>query len=153
MSEIDLSLPVDSPDLPVHEGIVRTPKQFSEGLTLDLTDDEIKRALQIIIPLSHRYRSKFASKLRHTNFTVEQAMKLVDEMEDELVTRLAESMSLIATVDASPVFEGQPPIIDLVGALPDHYSAKHGFDHEKKGFEVKRAKDLNQDFLGSDRLE
>lgn len=153
MTEIDYDLPIDSPALAVDEGKVWTPKQFSDGLTLDLTDDEIKRAFEIIITVCRKWRAQFAAKLRHGNFSVEEAMRLLDNMEDELVTRLAESMDLIATVDAAPVFEGQPPIVDLVGALPSHYSANYGFDHERKSWEVKRAKDLGQDFLGSDHLE
>lgn len=153
MSEFDSQLPVDSPEMKVDEGKVWTPKQFSDGLTMELTDDEIKQSYAIIVDVSRKWRRTFASKLRHGNFTVEQAMKLVDQMEDELVTRLAEDLDIIATVDAAPVFEGQPPVIELVGALPSHSSAKFGLDHEKKSWEVKRAKDLGQDFLGSDKLD
>lgn len=152
MSEMDFELPVDSPALGVDEGKVFTPKQFSDGLTLDLTDDEIKRAFEIIVSVSRRHRAKFITKVQHPGFNVEKAMKMIDEFEDELITRLAESMDLIATVDASPVFSGEPPVVDIVGALDSHYTAKYGLDHEKKEWEVKRATQQGQDFLGSDRL-
>jgi hypothetical protein len=152
MSEMDFELPVDSPALGVDEGKVFTPKQFSDGLTLDLTDDEIKRCFEIIVRVSRRWRAKFITKVQHPDFNVEKAMKMIDDFEDELVTTLAESMDLIATVDASPVFSGEPPIVDVVGALDSHYSAKFGMDHERKEYEVKRAKSQNEDFLGSSRL-
>jgi hypothetical protein len=143
---------VNSPTLPVDAGIVTTPQQFSDGLTLDLTDDEITRALQITLPIKCKWQNRFRSKLRHQNFTVEEAMKLADQFEDELVTELATKLDLIATVDVAPVFEGQSPVIEFVGCLPSHSSAKHGVDHERKGHEVKKAKERNQVFLGIDKL-
>lgn len=146
--------PVTSPTLPTNEGFVYTPKQFSDALTLDLTDGEIQRAIQIITSVARKWRSIFAYRLGpHSSFTIDQAMKLVDNFEDEVKTQLAEELDLLATVDVTPVFEGQPPVVELLGALPGHSSAKYGLDHEKKEWEVKKAKTLGQDFLGSDRLE
>lgn len=153
MQDVDLTLPVDSPSLPVDKGIVKSPKAFSDGLTLDLTDDEITQALQITLRVKTKWQDIFRSRLRHSNFTVEQAMRLCDQFEDELVTRLAESLDIIATVDASPVFEGEPPIVDFIGALDSHYSAKYGADHEKKTYEVRKAERLGQAFLGVDKLQ
>jgi hypothetical protein len=147
-----MQLPVDSPEIPVDEGKVFTPKQFSDGLTMDLTDDEIQKSLKIILETKVKWEGIFRAKIGHGGINVEQAMKLIDQFEDELITRLADSLSLIATVDASPVFEGQPPIIDLVGALPSHYSAKYGADHEKKRSEVVAAKAKGQAFLGIDKI-
>jgi L-rhamnose isomerase len=152
MSEMNFELPVDSPDLDVNEGKVWSPKQFSDGLTLDLTDDEIKRMFEIVVTVSRKWRAVFITKVQHPGFNVEKAMKLIDDFEDELITRLAESMDLIATVDASPVFSGEPPVVDIVGALDSHYSAKFGMDHERKEWEVKRAAQQGTAFLGSDRL-
>lgn len=147
-------LPIDSPTLPTNDGIVRTAKEFSDGLTLDLTDDEITKALRITLPIKAKYQEMFRSRLRHNNFTVEEAMRLVDQFEDELVYELATQMDLIATVDVSPVFnDGSPPVIEFVGALGSHSSAKYGLDHEKKEWEVKQAKERKQDFLGIDKLD
>lgn len=141
-------LPVTSPELPVQTGIAVTRKAFSDGLTLDLTDSEISQALRITLPIKQKWGEVFRSKLRHGNFTVEQAMKLIDQFEDELVTTLAEKLSLIANVDASPVFEGEPLIIDFIGALDSHYSAAYGADHEKKAWEVRKANERGEAFLG-----
>lgn len=145
-------LPVNSPTLPVNQGIVHSPKAFSDGLTLDLTDEEITRFLQITLPIRQRWSSTFRSKLRHNNFTVEEAFKLLDEFEDELVYELATKMDLLVSVNVEPVLEGEPPIIDILGALPSHSSAQYGLDHEKKSWEVKRAKERGEDFLGVTRL-
>lgn len=144
---------ITSPNMGVNDGIVTSAKSFSDNLTLELTDSEIKRAFEIIMDVKNRWQGTFRSKLRHANFTVEDAMKLVDDMEGELVDRLANELQLIATVDAAPVFHGEPPIIELVGALPGHSVAKYGLDHEKKEWEVKRSKDQGEDFLGSKNLD
>lgn len=154
MSDINYDLPVDSPNMPVSTGIVRTAKAFSDGLTMDLTDDEIQRALKITLPIKNKWQNIFRSKLRHANFTLEQAMKMVDQFEDELIYELATKLDLIATVDVSPVFEGQPPIIEFVGCLASHSSAKYGMDHEKKEWEVKKAAfTTGEAFLGESKLD
>lgn len=146
--------PVTSPTLPANEGIVHTPKQFSDALTLDLTDEEITRAFAITTSVSRKWRQIFAYRLGpHSTFTLDQAMKLVDNFEDELKTQLAEKLDILAQVDVTPVIEGQPPVVEILGALPSHSSTKYGLDHEKKTWEVKKAKALGQDFLGSDKLE
>jgi hypothetical protein len=153
MDEFDYSLPVTSPELPVRDtGIVSTIKEFSDGLTLELTDDEIQRAMRIILPLKARYRNRFASALGDPFFTVEKAMKMVDEMENELVDRMANELQAIATVDVSPLFEGEEMVIEFVGILPSHSAAQYGLDHEKKKWEVEKAKTLNQPFLGADKI-
>lgn len=154
MTEYTPDNPITSPTLPTNEGIVHTPKQFSDSLTLDLTDDEIARAMQITLPIKAKYERIFRYRISpHGGFTVEQAMKLLDQFEDELKTKLAEELDLLVSVDVAPVFEGQPPVIEFLGALPSHYSAKHGADHERKAWEVRRAKERGEDFLGSGNLE
>jgi hypothetical protein len=148
-----VALSTTSPDLPTNSGIVTSTKDFSNGLTLDLPDSEITQALQIVLPIKKKWQQRFRYKFGHASFGIEEAMKLVDQMEDEIVTTLAERLHLIATVDASPVFEGEPLIIEFVGALDSHASAKYGQDHEKKAWEVKRALQTGEDFLGQHSLD
>lgn len=146
--------PVTSPTLPTNEGIVTTAKEFSDALTLDLTDDEIARALRVTIPIKEKWQLKFRSALRHNNFTISEAMKMVDDFESELKTELAEKCDLLVSVDVSDVFDhGGPPVITFEGALPSHSSAKYGFDHDRKEWEVKKAKDKDQAFLGVDKID
>lgn len=141
-----------SPTLPADDGIVRSPKEFSDNLTLDLTDDEIQRAMSAVLEVRAKYSRIFRSKFGpHGNFTVEGAMIALDEFEKELKDRLAQQ-DLLVSVDVEPVLFGEPPIITLEGALPTHVSAKYGLDHERKSYEVRKAKDLGQDFLGIDKL-
>lgn len=144
---------VNSPTLPTDDGIVRNPKEFSDALTLELTDEEITRALKTTLPIRLKWQRKFRSAVRHQNFTVDEAMKLLDQFETELVYELATMCHIMATVDVTPVFEGQPPVIEFMGSMSSHPSAKYGLDHERKEFEVKRAKDTKQDFLGIKTLE
>jgi hypothetical protein len=156
----DLSKIPTSPTMPTDPGIVHSAKAFSDGLTLDLTDDEITRALRIILEIRRKYsaifRRKFAPHMAGAETTVarkaEEAMDLIGQFEDELRTTLAEKMDLLVSVDGEPVLFGEPPIISLDGALSSHSSAKYGLDHEKKEWEVKGAKELGQDFLGVTKL-
>jgi hypothetical protein len=144
-------LPVTSPTLPVDEGIVRSPKHFSDVLTLDLEDEEIQRAYAAITRLRHKYQERFRARFGHAAFSVDEAMQMIDQMEDEVVDRLAE-MDILAAVDCSPIFEGKPLTIELLGALPSHKSARYGLDHERKEWEVKKSQELGLPFLGADRL-
>lgn len=142
-----------SPTMPTDPGIVRTPKQFSDSLTLDLTDEEIAKAMQITLAVRRKWSAIFRSKFGpNEQFSADAAFKLLGQFEDEIKTRLAEEMDLLASVDVEPVLFGQPPVITFEGALGSHSSAKYGLDHEKKEWEVKRAKARGDDFLGIETI-
>ncbi len=137
-----------SPQLPVDPGIVTTQKQFSDNLTMDLNDDEIKRALAMLIPIREKWQERFRAKAFSPAFGVEQAMQLVDEFEDELKTELMDKMGLITAVDVTPLFDGEPMVIEFTGVIDTHPAQQYGFDHEKKGWEVKKATERGEDYLG-----
>ena len=138
-----------SPTLPVDDGIVSSAKQFSDALTQELNDDEIKRAFEMIVRISEKYHEKFARQFGpHAIFTPEEALEALDKFEEELKYELATKLHVYATVDATPVFEGEPPIVELAGALPSHPIAKQGFDHEKKTWEVQHATERGEDYYG-----
>jgi hypothetical protein len=140
---------VNSPQLPVDDGIVSSAKEFSDVLTQELTDDEIKSAFELTVRISHKWHEKFVSRFGpHSLFTPEEALEALDEFEEELKYELATKLHVFATVDATPIFEGEPPIVEFAGALPSHTIAKHGFDHEHKKFEVERATNRGEAFLG-----
>lgn len=141
--------PVTSPKLPVDDGIVSSAKEFSDVLTQELTDDEIKSAFELTVKISHKWHEKFVSRFGpHSLFTPEEALEALDEFEEELKYELATRLHVFATVDATPVFEGQPPIVEFAGALPSHAIAKQGFDHEKKTWEVQHATERGEDYYG-----
>lgn len=136
-----------SPQLPVNDGVVHSAKEFSDGLTQDLTDSEIKTAFELTVRIANKWHEKFARRFGpHSIFTPEQALEALDEFEEELKYELATKLHVYATVDATPVFEGKPPIVEFAGALPSHQIAKYGMDHEKKTFEVKRATAREEDY-------
>lgn len=140
---------VTSPQLPVDDGIVGSAKEFSDVLTQELTDDEIKAAFELTVRISHKWHEKFVSRFGpHSLFTPEEALEALDEFEEELKYELATRLHVFATVDPTPIFEGQPPIVEFAGALPSHAIAKHGFDHEKKTWEVQHATERGEDFYG-----
>lgn len=138
----------NSPDLPVDDGIVTTQRDFSNALTMDLTDDEIKKAMEITLRIKEKWERKFKAKAGQVGFGPEEALELIDQMEEELKYELATKLDIYATMDATPIFEGKPPIIEFAGALPSHSVAKQGFDHERKAWEVKKTKETKEDYLG-----
>lgn len=149
---------ITSPTMPTDDGVVGSLKQFSDTLTLDLTDDEIQRAMKIVLPIISKWQGIFRAKIDPSNVTtykdLEDIMKDVDNFEDEVKTTFMEKMDLLVTVDVMPVLEGTGyPTIVFEGAIGSHSSAQYGLDHEKKGYEVKKAKDLKQPFLGADKLQ
>lgn len=138
-----------SPTLPVDEGIVTSAKQFSDALTQELNDDEIKRAFELTVRITNKWQEKFRRQFGpHAPFTVEDAMEALDKFEEELKYELATKLDVYATVDVTPIFEGEPPIVEFSGALPSHSIAKHGFDHEKKTWEVQHATARDEDYYG-----
>lgn len=149
---------ITSPTMPVGDAPIQNLKQFSDTLTLDLTDDEIQRAMKTVLPIISKWQNVFRSKIDPSNVLsyrqVEEIMKDVDKFEDEVKTTFMEKMDLLVSVDVMPVLEGTGyPTIVFEGAMDTHSSAKYGLDHERKSYEVRKAKDLNQTFLGSDKLE
>lgn len=138
-----------SPELPANTGIVSTEKQFSDSLTQDLSDEDIKRALAIILPIKKKWQNKFIAKYTHdAKFNVDRAMDELSEFSDEITYTLATDLNILATVDVTPLLQGEGPIIEYIGVLPGHDLSKHGFDHERKEYEVKKAKDRGEDYLG-----
>lgn len=148
----DTDVPTSPEDPRVRDaGRVSTLKDFSGGMTLDLTDDEIKRAMEITITTKAKWQEIFRRKFPFDS--IEAAMDLVDNFEDEIKTRMAEELNLLVAVDVQPLLEGHPIEVEFVGALPGHTLNTYGMDHEKKEFEVKRATELGHDaFLNQDRL-
>jgi hypothetical protein len=140
---------VTSPTLAVDEGIVRSPVEFSNALTLDLTDSEIQQALKTILPITKKWQTIFINKFaRDPHFDVDRAMDLVDQMEREVKETMMEKCQLLVSVDVTPLLEGQPIVISFEGALASHSVSKYGFDHEAKSYEVRKAKDRGEAFLG-----
>lgn len=141
-----------SPTLPTNKGLINDSKSFTGAFTLDLTDDQIAQAWRIVQEVRHRYQEKFASKFNDPqNFTIDDIEKFIGHMEDEVKTRLAEGPGILASVNMLPIFEGKPLEIEFLGVIPGGDLDKHGMDHEKKGWEVRRATERGEDFLGQKR--
>lgn len=129
--------------------IITSPKDFSGKMTLDLTDDEIKRGFELVVRIKTKWESIFRQKFGTTGgFSLEEVLESLSEFEDEVKTTLAEQLNVLATVDTVPILEGQPPVIEWIGKLPDDDIYKYGLDHEKKSYEVNKAKDRGEDYLG-----
>lgn len=111
-----------------------TEKGIAQAAT-DLTDREITQVFEAI----ELVRQKYAGKA-NTPDNLEQ-------LRDEALTRLM-SIGILATLDPAPCFHGEPPIVEIIGKISGDPIEKHGFDHEQKSWEVNKANDRGEDWLG-----
>lgn len=115
--------------------VFKSAKDFSNAATLDLTDEEIRNTMQIIVGIQRKYAARANTPAN------------LEMLRDEVLTRL-QSLNILATVDPAPCFYGEPPIVEIIGKINTDPIHKYGFDHERKKFEVERATDRGEDFLG-----
>lgn len=122
--------------------IITSAKSFSDALTMDLTDEEIAAAFRTITQIRDKHSEIWRRKYPFDSDTT--IHKLLDEFSDEVKTKLAD-VGILASVDTTPLLGGQPPEIDIIGKIG---SATAEFDHEKKGWEVKKAHARGEAFYG-----
>lgn len=114
---------------------MNSDKAFSQTAN-DLTDHEIQQTFKIV----ELIRLKYAGKAN----TPEN----LEQLRDEVLTRLAEDVNILASFDPAPCFYGEPPILEILGKVQTDSLYKDGFDHEKKRFEVIKSKERGEDYLG-----
>lgn len=116
------------------DDIIKSPEQLAQ-FSMELTDHEVGQIAQIIGKIQRTYGKKHNSP------------ENLDMLRDEALTRLAE-IGILATVDPTPCFHNEPPIVEIIGKVPGHEMHTHGFDHEKKSWEVKKANELGEAYRG-----
>jgi hypothetical protein len=138
-----------SPELPADGDILKTQKQFSGAMTLDLQDHEIKACMKILHDVRERHLRKWLTKFNDPqNFTLDDAMDAVEQFENELKTEMAEKVNVLVSVDATPLLVGEGLKMEWLGVLPGGSLERYGLDHEQKEWEVKRANARDEDYLG-----
>jgi hypothetical protein len=135
-----------SPEVPTDD-LIKSKKEYADLLTQDMTDDEITKSFNIMIPIIKKWQERFIRRAESYP-TVEAAMEDVNRFEDELKYELATKLKIYATVDVLPLLEGKPPVIVVQGPLEDHIIHKYGFDHERKTYEVTHAARNDEAYLG-----
>lgn len=101
----------------------------------ELTDSESTAAFQLIMQLQMKYAFK------------PNTQKNLEELRDEALTKLME-MNIVAEMDITPCFYGEPPIIEFKGKIAGDPIHSQGFDHEKKKWEIDKARTKGEDYLG-----
>ena len=117
------------------DDIITSTKQLA-GYAAELTDYEVGQVGKIIGAIQRKYA--------HRPNTPE----ILDQLRDEVITKLAEQVNILATLDPTPCFHGEPPIVEIVGKISTDVIHKEGFDHERKYWEVQKANQLGEDFRG-----
>lgn len=135
-----------SPHLNTGQDTVSTAKDFTGLTTLDLTDEEVKIFLETTVKITKKHQTIWKTLFPFNS--IEQCMELLDKLEQELAYTLMERLDVLVRIDGTPVFEGGAPIIELLGKMEGTSLAKYGQDHEKKTWEVQKAKERGEDFLG-----
>jgi hypothetical protein len=101
----------------------------------DLTDAEVTEFGRAMGEVSSKYSHKTNSK------------ENLEALRDEILTRSAE-IGILVEVDPSPCFYGNPPEVVVLGKVAGDDLYKYGFDHEQKAYEVTKAKERGEDWLG-----
>lgn len=113
-------------------------KSFSDAATMDLTDHEIQQTVNII----HNAQRKYAGR--------SNSPENLEKLRDEVLTRLTD-LNILATFDPTPCFYGEPPAVEILGKVSTDPIHKFGYDHEQKAWEVQKANEKGEDFLGQDK--
>lgn len=113
---------------------VKDVKQLVEFAS-ELQDTEVRKLAQVIAGVSAKFSQRLATPDN------------LEAMRDEILTKLAK-IGILATVDPTPVFYGEPPTVEIVGRIGGTEQAVHGLDHERKMYEVKKAVSRGEDWLG-----
>lgn len=114
---------------------IKSRKQFVHWSD-ELTDSEAIKAVELIGRIQEKYAMKRNSK------------ENLEALRDEALTRMAEELNISAELDIAPCFYGEPPILEIKGKLTVDDINKYGFDHEKKGWEINKAHERGEDYLG-----
>lgn len=114
---------------------IKSRKQFVHWND-ELTDSEAIKAVELIGRIQMKYQYKRNSK------------ENLNALRDEALTRLAEELNILAELDVTPCFYGEPPELVITGKVSVDDIHTHGFDHEKKKWEIDKAHDRGEDFLG-----
>lgn len=134
-------VPITSPNLDTKDSrVAKNSRDFSGMLTMDLTDDEIAQAYRIIVTTRNRYSDRVASR------------ENLEALGDEIVYRLADEAGILSKFDPVPLAEGGFPEVELIGKVGTDSIHKYGFDHEKKEWEVKKATQQGENFLGEEKV-
>jgi len=121
-------------EVPIPDDRIKSEKQLVEFAS-DLQDSEVTQVGKIVAQLSAKYSTKRAS------------VENLEAFRDECLTRLA-GIGILATVDVAPVLNREPPTVEIVGRISGTEQAMHGLDHERKRWEVRRAVDRGEEWLG-----
>ena len=98
---------------------------------LQLQDSEIRKIRDLQIKLNNEF-----SRQPRTD-------KVIDEIEKEAVEGLYR-LGFVAHVDAFPILQGEQMTITLLERATPNYV----FDHERKQYDVLKAKEKGEDFHG-----
>lgn len=117
-----------------HDDLITTGKDFA-GFATELLDSEVQQAVAVIVSVQEQYKHRANTAAN------------LEMLRDETLERLA-AIGILATLDPTPCFYGEPPVLEILGKVKGDSIHKEGFDHEKKGYEVRKSVQRGEDFLG-----
>lgn len=128
-------IPPPAHQMPVKDDRISTTTGLAKNAA-ELTDEEVMKVGRLVAQLVSKYGTR------------PNTPENLEALRDEALTRLAAEMNILATLDPTPCFYGEPPTIEIIGKMPNDAIHKEGFDHEKKQWEVREANKRNEEYRG-----
>ncbi len=113
---------------------IKSPTQFVHWSD-ELTDAEAVEAVKVIGRVQEKYAHMRNSK------------ENLEALRDEALTKLMD-IGILAELDPSPCFYGEPPVLEIRGKVSTDPIHKQGFDHEQKKWEILKAQGRGEDYRG-----
>lgn len=116
------------------DDIIKSEKQMVHFAD-ELTDTEAVTVTRLIGECQMKWAHKANTK------------ENLEYLRDEVLTKLM-GYNILAEFDPAPCFYGEPPIVEIRGKVPGDPIHQYGFDHERKKWEIDKAHDRGEDYLG-----
>lgn len=146
----DIILPRTQAEPDPDAGTARSRTEFAH-IAYNLLDHEADRVGEIARKYQLRWIRESAGILSDPRLGTKTWEKLVEAAErigQDVKEELADKLNLVAAWDSTPIYWGQPPLLEIMDKVEGDDIHRYGFDHEQKGHEVLKARDRGEDFLG-----
>lgn len=139
----DIVMPHGAGEPDPDAGIVKNAVEFAHT-AYNLQDHEALEAIDIM----RKYQRRWIYRARWGWHNWEDLADFLEELGGNIQYEFAERLNLLTRWDPTPVLEGKPPLLEVMDKMPSDDIHKFGFDHERKGFEVRKAVGRGEEFLG-----
>lgn len=139
----DIIMPQGAGEPDPNAGIVRNPTEFAH-IAYNLQDTEALEAMAIC----RKYQKRWLYAAKWGWRSWDDLADFLETLGQDFQYEMADKLNLMTRWDPTPVLEGKPPLMEVMDKMPGDDIHKFGFDHERKGYQVKKAVVRGEDYLG-----